>query len=184
MLRLWGMTDSKRDLDVVGELAPLRRYALTLTRDPHEAEDLVQDTLLKAFEKRDQLRTAQSLRAWLMSILHNRFLDRERSRRAETVRYAEVGMRLDRTVAASQDTSLRLADVRRAFMSLPVDQRAALHLICLEGLSYEQAAAQLGIPVGTLVSRLVRGRTRLKEIENGTLSVVLPFRAPGVPDAS
>jgi RNA polymerase sigma-70 factor, ECF subfamily len=178
------MTDRTSDLDVVGELTPLRRYALTLTRDLHEAEDLVQDTLAKAFEKREQLRTAQSLRAWLMSILHNRFVDRERSRRAEAARHAEFGLRLDRLMPASQEASMRLADVRRAFMSLPVDQRAALHLITLEGLSYEQAAAQLGIPVGTLVSRLVRGRARLKELENGSSSVVVPFRTSGRSDAS
>lgn len=178
------MKDRTSDLDVVGELTPLRRYALTLTRDPHEAEDLVQDTLAKAFEKRDQLRTADSLRAWLMSILHNRFVDRERSRRAEAARRVEMGLRTDHALPASQEASIRLADVRRAFMTLPVDQRAALHLISLEGLSYEQAAAQLGIPVGTLVSRLVRGRARLKEMENGSPAVVVPFRIPGGSDAS
>lgn len=177
------MKDAGRDRDVVGQLDPLRRYALSLTRDRSEAEDLVQETLVKALERGEQLRSAPSLRAWLMSILHNRFVDGVRARRAETARYADYGLRIDPAVPAPQEGAARLADLRRAFMSLPADQRAALHLICVEGLSYEKAAALLSVPVGTLVSRLARGRARLRAMEDGEPENVVPLRPKGEVDA-
>ncbi|WP_152046267.1 sigma-70 family RNA polymerase sigma factor [Aureimonas psammosilenae] len=179
------MSDKKRDIDVIGLLGPLRRYALSLTRDPNEAEDLVHDALVRAMEKRDQFQTGRALRPWLMSILHNRFVDQLRSRRAEALRNAEIGLRVDPAAEGSQHGAARLADVRRAFMALPDEQRAALHLVSVEGLSYDEAAASLGIPVGTLVSRLSRARQRLREWEAGeTPSNVVSFNAKGGQDAS
>jgi RNA polymerase sigma-70 factor (ECF subfamily) len=177
------MSEQKRDIDVIGQLGPLRRYALSLTRDPADAEDLVHDTLLSALEHRDQFRPGSNLRAWLMSILHNGFMDRLRTRRAEAVRNAEIGLRLDPAAEASQESATRLADVRRAFMTLPDEQRAALHLVTVEGLSYEEAASSLSIPVGTLVSRLSRARARLREMEEGTRAPnVVSLRAKGGSD--
>ena len=88
-------------------------------------------------------------------------------------------------LAPSQDHALRLAEVRRAFLTLPEEQRAALHLVSIEGLSYEEAAASLGIPIGTLVSRVSRARARLREIENGECVArdnVVPFKAAGGSD--
>ncbi|WP_102958058.1 sigma-70 family RNA polymerase sigma factor [Mangrovicella endophytica] len=163
------MSTQKRDIDVIGLLGPLRRYALSLTRDPAEAEDLVHDALLRALEGRSRFRQGQSLRPWLMSILHNSFIDRLRTRRAEAVRNAEISLRVEPAIDAGQDNAMRLADVRRAFMALPDEQRAALHLVTVEGLSYEEAAVSLGIPVGTVVSRISRARTLLREMEEGTV---------------
>ncbi len=178
------MSDTKRDIDVIGLLAPLRRYALSLTRDPNEAEDLVHDALLRAFERRDQFRQGRQLRPWLMSILHNRFVDRLRTRRAEAVRDAEIGLRVDPAAQAAQESATRLAEVRRAFMALPDEQRAALHLVTVEGLSYDEAAASLGIPVGTLVSRVSRARAKLREMEEGVpAGNVVPLKAKGGSDA-
>lgn len=183
------MSEQKRDIDVIGLLGPLRRYALSLTRNPADAEDLVHDALLSALERRDQFRQGANLRPWLMSILHNGFVDRLRTRRAEAVRNAEIGLRADPSVAASQESASRLADVRRAFMALPDEQRAALHLVTVEGLSYEEAAAALNIPSGTLVSRLSRARAKLRaldegEPEEGASSNIVSLRAKGGSDAS
>ena len=179
------MTDKTSPPDVLGQLGALRRYALTLTRNRDDAEDLVHDTLVRAIERQHQFRPGLSLRPWLLSILHNGFVDKLRARRAEARRNAEIVHGETAELAPSQDHALRLAEVRRAFLTLPEEQRAALHLVSIEGLSYEEAAASLGIPMGTLVSRVSRARARLREIENGegvARDNVVPFKAAGGSD--
>ncbi|MCM2502631.1 sigma-70 family RNA polymerase sigma factor [Aureimonas altamirensis] len=179
------MNKPGRDIDIVGLLGPLRRYARSLTRNPDDAEDLVHDTLLRAVEKRDQFKAGQELRPWLMSILHNRFVDGTRRRRADRIRDDALALAAVATVDGSQEISARLHDVRRAFLSLPDEQRAALHLVTVEELSYDEAAETLGVPVGTLVSRLSRGRARLRELEDGLPEArIVPFRTRGVRDAN
>ena len=170
-----------RNLDVTGQLGPLRRYALSLTRNPADAEDLVHDTLVKAIERQEQFRLGRNLRTWLLSILHNAFVDGQRARRTEARRSAEISYTTDNAAPAGQEAAARLAEVREAFMSLPDDQRAALHLVSIDGLSYDEAAVSLGIPVGTLVSRISRARARLRAIEDGTASGanVIPLRNQG-----
>jgi len=151
--------------NVVGQLDSLRRYARTLTRDEHEAEDLVHDALLRAYQGRRQFRAGCSLKAWLLSVLHNAFIDTVRKRRAETRRLAHVAEMAPREAPPNQDHAVRLAQVRKAFMELPESQRTVLHLVVLEGLSYQEAAATLGIPLGTLMSRLGRARAALRSQE-------------------
>ncbi|WP_307279018.1 sigma-70 family RNA polymerase sigma factor [Labrys wisconsinensis] len=154
--------------DVTGQLGALRRYARSLTRSDVEAEDLVHDALLQAYEKRAGFQAGRSLRSWLMSILHNVFVDRYRSRQAEARRIEQAAELQDPFVPPAQDHQLRLAQVRRAFLELPEEQRAALHLVTIEGLTFAEAAGTLGIPVGTLMSRLARARATLRAIEDGT----------------
>lgn len=151
--------------NVVGQLDSLRRYARALTRDPDEAEDLVHDALLRAYQGRRQFRAGHSLKAWLLSVLHNAFVDGLRKRRAEARRLAHIAETAPREAPPNQDHAVRLAQVRSAFMELPESQRAVLHLIVLEGLSYQEAAATLGIPLGTLMSRLGRARAALRSPE-------------------
>ncbi|MDY8108761.1 sigma-70 family RNA polymerase sigma factor [Fulvimarina sp. 2208YS6-2-32] len=178
------MSDRRNDRDVVGLLEPLRRYALSLTRDPADAEDLVHDALVRAMERRDQFKAGHSLRPWLMSILHNRFVDKARARRTEAVHHADLAIREASGLPGDQEGVVRLADVRRFFTMLPDEQRAALHLVTVEGLSYEEAAGALAIPVGTLVSRLSRARARLRELEEGgPADNVVNFRTKAGPDA-
>jgi RNA polymerase sigma factor (sigma-70 family) len=93
------------NLDVTGQLGPLRRYALSLTRNPTDAEDLVHDTLVKAIERQGQFRLGRNLRTWLLSILHNAFVDGQRARRAETLRTAEFGRTAETAVPAGQEHS-------------------------------------------------------------------------------
>ncbi|AZO75495.1 MULTISPECIES: sigma-70 family RNA polymerase sigma factor [unclassified Mesorhizobium] len=151
--------------DIVGQLGSLRRYARSLTRDSADAEDLVHDALVRAYERRGTFRSGGNLRAWLLAIVHNIFIDRMRSRRSEATRIERAGRLADQSVAASQDHSVRLSQVREAFLSLPEEQRSALHLVAIEGLSYQQAAEASGVPLGTLMSRIGRARAALREME-------------------
>ncbi|WP_428032319.1 sigma-70 family RNA polymerase sigma factor [Ancylobacter sp.] len=181
----------KRDeppFDVPAQLGVMRRYARALTRDDIEAEDLVHDALVRAYERRgsfdaergtpgkgkpdpglrDSGQPGSRLRGWLLSVLHNVFIDRRRSRAAEARRERD-SLDLAETIAApAQEHGLRLSQVRDAFMALPEEQRAALHLVAIEGLGYADAATTLGIPQGTLMSRLSRARATLRAMEDGT----------------
>ncbi|GAB1583441.1 sigma-70 family RNA polymerase sigma factor [Phyllobacterium phragmitis] len=159
------MIGTRNRFDVIGQLGSLRRYARALTRDEADAEDLVQDALAKAYERRASFRSGGNLRAWLLSILHNAFVDRIRSRRAETVRIDAVKQISETQVQPPQEHVVRLAQVRQAFFDLPEDQRAALHLVAIEGLSYQEAADTLKIPLGTLMSRIGRARASLRALE-------------------
>lgn len=151
--------------DVVGQLPSLRRYALALTHDEHDAEDLVQDALVRAYAGRGGYDASRDLRSWLLSIVHNVFVDGVRSRAAESARVRDAGELAERAARPAQDHAVRLAQVRASFAALPDDQRAALHLVAVEGLSYAEAAEVLGVPVGTLMSRLGRAREALRRIE-------------------
>jgi RNA polymerase sigma factor (sigma-70 family) len=159
------MTGSKSHFDVVAQLGSLRRYAQSLTRDPADAEDLVHDTLVRAYERRGTFRAGGNLRAWLLSVLHNAFVDRVRSRRSEAARVNTAEQLAETRFDPPQDHVVRLSQIRKAFFDLPEDQRAALHLVAIEGLSYQDAADVLGVPIGTLMSRIGRARTRLREME-------------------
>ncbi|MCB5177762.1 MULTISPECIES: sigma-70 family RNA polymerase sigma factor [Microvirga] len=158
------MRDSKR-IDVIGLLGPLRRYARSLTRDDHQAEDLVQDTLVRAYERRGSFHSGGNLRGWLLSILHNTFIDDRRRQAAEARRVQQIAEAMVHSSPAEQESRVRLQQIQQAFMSLPDDQRAVLHLVAIEGLSYQEAAATLDIPIGTLMSRLGRARAALRAFE-------------------
>ncbi|CAH1668387.1 sigma-70 family RNA polymerase sigma factor [Chelatococcus asaccharovorans] len=161
------MTRDTNRLNVLGQLPALRRYARALTRDAVSAEDLVHDTLVKAYEKKGAFRPGRNLRAWLFSILHNHFIDGQRRTRADTLRIASAAETTATVILPGQEHSVRLAQVRQAFMALPDEQRMALHLVAIEGMSYHEAAMTLGIPVGTLMSRLGRARATLRGFEEG-----------------
>jgi RNA polymerase sigma-70 factor (ECF subfamily) len=160
------MNDTKR-MDVIGLLGPLRRYARSLTRDETHAEDLVQDTLVRAYERRGSFHSGGNLRGWLLSILHNTFIDGRRRYAAETRRLEQAAAMADTATPPEQEGRVRLQQIQAAFMRLPDEQRAALHLVAIEGLPYQAAANALGIPVGTLMSRLGRARATLRGFEAG-----------------
>lgn len=155
------------DLPILDELPALRRYALALSRDEAEADDLVQEALLRGHERRRSFRPGGSLKSWLFGILHNAFVDSRRSRKAEARREAESAQHRVWTTDAPQEAVVRLAQIRDAFLQLPRDQREALHLVAIEGLTYAEAAAIAEVPVGTLMSRVSRARERLRAFEDG-----------------
>jgi RNA polymerase sigma-70 factor (ECF subfamily) len=160
------MTRTQRP-DVLALLEPLRRYARSLTRDESQAEDLVQDTLVRAYERHGTFRTGGNLRAWLLSILHNTFVDDHRRERAEARRREQAADLAPSAAPAEQESRVRLQQIQRAFLNLPDEQRSALHLVAIEGLSYREAATTLQIPLGTLMSRLSRARVALRSLEEG-----------------
>ena len=148
----------------LGEQLPrLRRFALSLSRDPADADDLTQQTLEKALRSRDQWQAGTRLESWLYRIMRNAWIDtrRARARSSRVMAPEEEGARIGEDPRPGLEAGLELARVRRAMAQLPDDQRVAVALVLIEGCSYEEAAAILNIPVGTLSSRLVRGRTAL-----------------------
>jgi RNA polymerase sigma-70 factor (ECF subfamily) len=174
------MTRKEPRFEISAELPAMRRYGQVLTRDPAEAEDLVQQALLRAYEKRSQFRLGSALRPWLLSILHNCFVDGIRRKRSEQTTLAIASRMSPGQQAPEQEHHVRLAQIRKGFMALPEEQRAALHLVAMEGLTYQEAAATLGIPVGTLMSRLARARAALRALEDGSAAQLpsLPQRTP------
>jgi RNA polymerase sigma-70 factor (ECF subfamily) len=148
--------------DLPGHVAGLRRYALALTGSRYEAEDLVQETLTRAIGGARSFRKGGNLRGWLFSIMHNAFVSSVRARHA-----ADRGLDDDLPElrqAPTQLERLEVRDVLAALARLPEAQRAALVLIALEDFSYSEAARVLGIPLGTLMSRLARGREALRRV--------------------
>jgi RNA polymerase sigma factor (sigma-70 family) len=164
--------------NVVDQLQALRRYARSLARDESDAEDLVQQTLVHAYGKRGSFRTGGNLRAWLFSILHNTFVSEWRRRVSEARRVRDSGAFEDYSELPNQEHAVRLKQLRTAFFELPEDQRAALHLVAIEGLSYAEAAAALNVPAGTLMSRLARARSALRDYEQAR---ALPSAPPNNP---
>ena len=143
-------------------VAALRRYAFALTASRLEAEDLVQETLMRAIAGARSFQRGGNLRAWLFSIMHNAFVSTMRRRRqVETGGEDEL---LERGQPPDQVIKLEVRDVLAALARLPEPQRAAISLIALEEFSYREAASILGIPVGTLMSRLARGREALRRL--------------------
>jgi RNA polymerase sigma-70 factor, ECF subfamily len=162
------MTLQKSRFDVVGQLTPLRRYARSLARDDANAEDLVHETLLRAYEKRASFVDGWALKPWLLSIMHNVFVDGQRAHRAEAKRMERAASLQDPVADATQEQHVRLDQVRRALERLPEDQRAAIHLVAVEELSFAEAAGVLDIPPGTLMSRLARARAALRALDEST----------------
>lgn len=148
------------DAALVAELPRLRRYARSLTRDRTAADDLVQATVLRALDRAYLFADGTNLRGWLMTILHNQRVNDVRS----TVRRPAPldPDHLDDVPAVDDPaTGLVVRDVARALARLPAEQRRALRLVGLLGATYDAAARAEGVPVGTIRSRLSRGRSTL-----------------------
>ena len=148
---------------LVAHLPALRAFALSLTREGASADDLVQDTIVKAWTNMDKFQAGTNLRAWLFTILRNTFYSSRRKTKREVsdtdgIHAARQATRPD------HDGRLALKDFRVAFQQLPVEQREALILVGASGFSYEEAADMTGVAVGTVKSRANRGRRKLAEL--------------------
>lgn len=154
------MADRTMIEDLPLHVAGLRRYALALTGSRFEAEDLVQETLTRAIAAASGFRKGGNLRGWLFTIMHNAFISGVRARRAAE-RELDDGLP-ELSQAPTQLDRLEVRDVLAGLARLPEAQRAALVLIALEEFSYSEAARVLGVPLGTLMSRLARGREALR----------------------
>ena len=161
---------------VVEQLPGLRRYARALTGDAWAADDLVQDTLERACAKWQLWIVGSDLRAWLFTLMHNIFLNQRRAAKVALNSVSIDDVEMDVHAAPSgSDTPL---DLKRCLQRLPADQRAVLLLVALEDMSYQDAANVLAIPLGTVMSRLSRARSRLRELMDGRPPAV-PRPAPG-----
>jgi len=153
---------SRTDL-LVAEIPYLRAFAISLSGSLNSADDLVQDTLLKAWSKFDTFQPGSNLRAWLITILRNNFYSIYRKRRREVQdsdgKYAE-----QLSVRGGQESRLEMDDFRRAMELLSPEHREILMMIGVTELSYEEAAQICGVAVGTIKSRVNRARTRLAQI--------------------
>lgn len=150
---------------LLAELPRLRRYARALVGERSVADDLVQDTLERAWARHGQWRADGELRTWLFAIMHNLRMDQLRKPRLECVPLDEDVAEVP--VRASQSDRMELADLAAALAQLPEEQRAVLLLVTLEDMRYADVASTLGIAVGTVMSRLSRGRERLRQILAG-----------------
>jgi RNA polymerase sigma-70 factor (ECF subfamily) len=155
---------------IVPHIPRLRRYARALTGERATADDLVQDTLERACNKLHLWRRGSDMRAWLFTIMHNVFINQVRGRRAvPDLPLNDEIMELPAHSAPADRLEIR--DLDAALARLPDEQREVLLLVALEQLSYQETAQALGIPVGTVMSRLSRGRERLRSIMNGVTEV-------------
>jgi RNA polymerase sigma-70 factor (ECF subfamily) len=156
---------------IVEFLPRLRRFARTLARDPHDADDLVQIAVERALARSEQLRPDSSLSSWMFGILRNAWIDETRTRGRRNRLFAPEEMGENVSDAASEALSETLS-VQDAMARLPEEQRMAIGLVLVEGLSYKEAAEIMGIPVGTLTSRLARGREALQTLLADTTGAV------------
>ncbi len=163
------MPDSLPDPDLVAALPRLRRYARVLTGDANRADDLVQDTLARAWQKRQLWQAGSDLRAWLFTIMHNVHVNQYAMRRREL---AESSIDADDgpaagweiPVRATQSDHVELIEVLAHVARLPTDQREVLVLAAIEELRYEDIARIQAVPIGTVMSRLNRAREKLRRM--------------------
>ena len=161
------------DRDFVPHIPRLRRYARALTGERARADDLVQDTLERALIKLHLWQPGSDLRAWLFTLMHNVFINQLRAQSARSAiglddEAAQVAVR------PTQTDGLEVRDLQAALLRLPQEQREVLLLVGLEQMTYEETAGVLGIPVGTVMSRLSRGRERLRALlAGGAMPAVL-----------
>jgi RNA polymerase sigma-70 factor (ECF subfamily) len=156
------MADIRKKIEE--EIPRLRRYARALTRDVTAADDLVQDCLTRALSKMHLWQDGTDLRAWLFTILHNQYVNHVRRAVREGAAVALSDTEPMLTSAPNQGKRLELRDLERAIAKLPEEQRAVLLLVGLEGMRYEEVATILEVPVGTIRSRLSRGRDTLRHL--------------------
>lgn len=152
---------------LVAELPHLRRYARALVTNPACADDLVQDCLERAWSRSHLLRSKAELRTWLFTILHNIYGSGVRKHAREPLLVPDLNADCAASTPPAQEHDLALRELPGALAALDADQRAAVLLVGLEDLSYREAASVLGIPLGTLMSRLHRGRSRLRALMEG-----------------
>ena len=156
--------------DLIEHLPRLRRYARALTGDAARADDLVQDTLERALVKLDLWQPGSDLRAWLFTLMHNLFVNQLRTRRPQDTALDEAP---EIPVSGGQMEALAARDIHAALARLPEEQREVILLVGLEQFAYAEAAQVLGVPVGTVMSRLARARERMRHMLAGEPAVQL-----------
>ncbi len=183
------MSDLDPKDELVTHLPALRAFALSLTRNRAAADDMMQDTVLKAWSNMDKFTPGTNMRAWLFTILRNNFYTSRRKLNREVADIDNV-FSDKMSVKPDHDGRLQMMDFREAFDQLPDEQREALILVGVSGFSYEDAGNMCGVATGTMKSRVNRARNRLTELlhldedealeltDSATMAVV---GSPGLP---
>jgi len=150
---------------ILEEVPRLRRYARALLRDSDRADDLVQDCLERALLRLDNWRTGESPRRWLFTIMHHIFVDQMRKgKRRGEASILPLESHEAMSVPAEQSEDAASRDVLQALQAINPERRAAILMVSVEGFSYAEASAILGVPAGTLMSRIARGRDDLRAL--------------------
>jgi RNA polymerase sigma-70 factor (ECF subfamily) len=149
---------------LVKETTNLRKFALRLTKNAHDAEDLVQSTLLRALEKQDYFQTDTNLFSWTSKIMFNLFVSGYRQKKKFGTQYDPAPYIDQLSAGPSQEASTDLVTVRESMKRLSPEHREILILVCVQGMQYEEASKLLQIPVGTVRSRLSRARKQLQDM--------------------
>jgi len=159
------MDDEKR---LIAQQTPhLRRFAIALTGNPDRADDLVQDAVERALRKRHSWRRTGSMRSWLFKVLYRTHLNSQARRRLERDSADRLQAQSQTAAPANQDSHVEVLNVAVALDYLPREQREVVVMVGLEGMSYDEAAFVVGVPVGTIKSRLYRGREALYALRHG-----------------
>ncbi len=158
----------KTKLDVIPHLEDLWRYGRVLTGNDSEADDLVQEALVRALSMARSYDSSRPLLPWLITIVRNTFLTRASRASAVRERLASLSDVSESALPPSQEHSAELSNVRRALARMPTDQAEILHLVGVLGFTYSEAAELLGVPAGTVMSRLSRARAALKRTMENT----------------
>lgn len=151
--------------ELIQHIPRLRRYARALARDTARADDLVQDTLERALTKLDLWRPDSDMRAWLFTLMHNLFVNQMRSSTNQPL--CELDEANDVPVSGGQNEAMAVRDIHAALARLPPEQREVILLVGLEQFAYADAARILGVPLGTVMSRLSRARERMRQLLEG-----------------
>jgi RNA polymerase sigma-70 factor (ECF subfamily) len=164
---------------LIAFLPTMRRFALSLTRSGDQADDLVQAACERALLSAESFAPGTRFDAWMFRIIRNLWIDRLRRTKTQAAVPVEEADNLEG--ADGEDTAvarLELSDTAAAIMRLPDEQREVLTLVCIEGLSYGEAAAVIGVPIGTVMSRLSRARVRLAQLLEAKGITVAAPRSP------
>jgi len=159
-------SDGQIRSDIIALLPRLRRFACSMTGQVADADDVVQIAIERALGRLDQFQAGTRLDAWMFSIVRNAWIDeaRSRARRGRTFVAAEFGDDVGADGESAMHARLEAQDVWNAMQQLPEEQRETIALVCVEGLAYREAADVLGVPIGTVTSRLARGREALQAL--------------------
>lgn len=167
------MADSLAQIreQLIALLPRLRRFARTLTQHRDDADDLVQVALEKALTRCDQWDVNSRLDSWMFTIIRNAWIDEVRARQRRGGVHIDIAEVVESADEAQRDDRIDMYAIRQALLRLPEEQRTAVNLVLIEGLSYKEAADVMAVPIGTLTSRLARGREALQKMLNAELDV-------------
>ena len=159
---------------LIGEMGKLRKFALRLTKNAHNAEDLLQATMLRALEKAERFQSGTNLFGWTSKIMFNLFVSEYRQKKKFETQYDPASYIDQMSVGPSQEAHVDFVTVNKKMDDLNCEHREILSLVCIREMSYEETAEMLQIPIGTVRSRLSRARTHLQDILSPTPQPLFP----------